>query len=58
VPVAVAIFALGLLALATVFVLAVSGHHDLPLWLNACAGVLLPLGLALALAGLFREGRA
>jgi hypothetical protein len=58
VPVAVAIFALGLVALAAVFVLFVSGHHDLPLWLNGSAGVLVPLGLALALFGLVREARA
>jgi hypothetical protein len=58
VPVAVAIFALGLIALAAVFALFVSGHHDLPLWLNSSAGVLVPLGLALALFGLVREARA
>jgi hypothetical protein len=58
VPVAVAIFAVGLVALAAVFVLYVSGHRDLPLWLNGSAGVLVPLGLALALVGLVREARA
>jgi hypothetical protein len=58
VPVAVAVFALGLVALVAVFVLYVSGHHDLPLWLNSSAGVLVPLGLALALVGLVREARA
>ena len=58
VPIAVAIFALGLIALAAVFALFVSGHHDLPLWLNGSAGVLVPLGLALALFGLVREARA
>jgi hypothetical protein len=58
VPAAVAIFAIGLVALAAVFVLYVSGHHDLPLWLNSSAGVLVPLGLALALFGLVREARA
>jgi hypothetical protein len=58
VPVAVAIFALGVVALAAVFALFMSGHHDLPLWLNSSAGVLVPLGLALALFGLVREARA
>jgi hypothetical protein len=58
VPVAVAIFAIGLIALASIFVLYVSGHHDLPVWLNSSAGVLVPLGLALALIGLVREARA
>lgn len=56
-PVAVAIFAVGLIALAAIFVLYVSGHHDLPVWLNSSAGVLVPLGLALALIGLVREAR-
>lgn len=58
VPVAVAVFALGVAALVAVFVLYVGGHHDLPLWLNGSAGVLVPLGLALALVGLVREARA
>jgi hypothetical protein len=58
VPVAVAIFALGVVALVAVFALFMSGHHDLPLWLNSSAGVLVPLGLALALFGLVREARA
>lgn len=57
VPVAVAIFALGLIATAAVFVLYVTGRHDLPLWLNTSAGVLVPLGLLLALVGLVREAR-
>ena len=57
-PVAVAMFALGVIALVAVFVLYVSGHRDLPLWLNSSAGVLAPLGLALALVGLVREARA
>jgi hypothetical protein len=57
VPVAVAIFTLGLVALAAVFVLYVGGRHDLPLWLNSTAGVGVPLGLALALIGLVREAR-
>lgn len=58
VPVAVVIFALGVIALVAVFALYVSGHRDLPLWLNGSAGVLGPLGLALALVGLVRETRA
>jgi hypothetical protein len=57
VPIAVAIFAVGLLALAAILVLYVTGRHDLPLWLNTAAGVLVPLGLILALVGLFREAR-
>lgn len=57
VPVAVVIFAIGLVALAAIFVLFVTGRHDLPVWLNASAGVLVPLGFALALIGLVREAR-
>ena len=57
VTVAVAIFALGLLAVAAVFVLYVTGRHDLPLWLNTSAGLLVPVGLGLALIGLVREAR-
>jgi hypothetical protein len=57
VQVAVVIFAVGLIALAAIFVLAVSGHHDLPLWLNTTAGVLVPLGLGLALFAIVGEAR-
>jgi hypothetical protein len=57
VTVAVAIFALGLLAVAAVFVLYLTGEHDLPLWLNTTAGVFVPVGLGLALIGLVREAR-
>jgi hypothetical protein len=57
VPVAVVIFGIGLLALAAIFVLYVSGRHDLPLWLNTSAGVGVPLGFGLALIGLVREAR-
>jgi hypothetical protein len=57
VPVAVAIFGLGLIALAAIFVLFLTGRHDLPVWLNASAGVLVPLGFGLALIGLIREAR-
>ena len=57
VPLAVVIFAIGLIALAVVFVSYATGHRDLPLWLNMSAGVLVPLGLALALVGMFREAR-
>lgn len=58
VRVAVAIFAIGLVAVAAVFALYLTGRHNLPLWLNTSAGVLVPLGLGLALVGLVREARA
>jgi hypothetical protein len=51
------IFALGLVAVGAIFVLAVTGRHDLPLWLNTTAGVLVPLGLALGLIAIVREAR-
>jgi uncharacterized membrane protein YcjF (UPF0283 family) len=54
----VAIFALGLVAVAALFVCFLAGLHDLPLWLNISAGVGVPLGLALGLFGLVREARA
>ena len=57
VPVAVVIFGIGLIALAAIFVLYLTGRHDLPVWLNASAGVLVPLGFGLALIGLVREAR-
>ena len=57
VPVAVAIFGIGLIAVAAIFVLYLTGRHDLPVWLNASAGVLVPLGFGLALIGLVREAR-
>ena len=57
VPVAVVIFGIGLVALAAIFVLFLTGRHDLPVWLNASAGVLVPLGFGLALIGLVREAR-
>lgn len=57
VTIAVVMFALGLVAVATIFVLYATGRHDLPLWLNTSAGVLVPLGLGLALLGLVREAR-
>ncbi|MGH3629864.1 MAG: hypothetical protein ACRDRL_20800 [Sciscionella sp.] len=45
-------FALGLVAILAVVVLYASGARNLPLWLNLCAGILTPLGLALGLLGL------
>ncbi|HJP75100.1 MAG TPA: hypothetical protein VJ914_12570 [Pseudonocardiaceae bacterium] len=57
VPIAVAIFGIGLVALAAIFVLFLTGRHDLPVWLNASAGIGVPLGMGLALIGLVREAR-
>jgi hypothetical protein len=57
VKVAVAIFAVGLVAVAAVFVCFTAGLHDLPLWLNLTAGLGVPIGLLLGLVGLVREAR-
>lgn len=56
-PLAVVLFALGLLAVGAVFVLFATGHQNLPVWLNlACT--LAPIGLAVGVAGAVRDGRA
>jgi hypothetical protein len=49
-PVGVALFAVGLIAVLTVLVLFATGRHDLPVWLSAAA-MLTPVGLALGVAG-------
>lgn len=46
--VAMLLFAIGLLALAAVFVLFALGHRDLPVWLST-ASLLLPVGLAIGI---------
>jgi membrane protein YdbS with pleckstrin-like domain len=43
---AMALFAVGLLALAVAFVLFAVGHRELPVWLSA-ASMLLPIGFAI-----------
>ncbi|WP_243658710.1 hypothetical protein [Tamaricihabitans halophyticus] len=57
-PVAVGLFALGMLAVLAVFVLFAVGHGELPVWLSSSAGLLTPLGLGLGLYVLIREARA
>ena len=56
VRVGVAVFAMGLAAVAVIFVMFAAGVHDLPLWLNLAA-MLAPAGFGLALLGLFRQAR-
>lgn len=46
---AMLLFAIGLLAVATVFILFVLGHRDLPAWLSM-ASLLLPIGLVIGTA--------
>lgn len=56
IPVAIAVFALGLLAVVSTFGLYAAGQTELPLWLNlAC--LLLPVGLALGVFAVFRQSR-
>ncbi|SFB62269.1 hypothetical protein SAMN05216266_13035 [Amycolatopsis marina] len=53
----VVLFAIGMVAVVAVFVMFAAGLQDLPVWLSAAAGVITPLGLALGLIALVREGR-
>jgi archaellum biogenesis protein FlaJ (TadC family) len=53
----VVLFAIGMVAVVAVFVMFAAGLQDLPIWLSAAAGVITPLGLALGLIALVREGR-
>ena len=55
-PVAVALFAVGLLAVLSILVLFATGRHDLPVWLSV-AGMLTPAGLAVGVAGVVLGGR-
>ncbi|MBP2475019.1 putative membrane protein YhdT [Crossiella equi] len=56
IPVAIALFAIGIAAVAGVFGLFASGYTELPLWLNlAC--LLAPAGLALGAFAVFRQSR-
>jgi hypothetical protein len=51
------LFAIGLVAIFTDFVLFAAGSHDLPLWLNLTA-MLAPVGLGVGLIGVVKENRA
>ncbi len=50
-------FTIGAVAIVVIMVLFASGAHDLPLALNLTA-MLAPLGLGVALYGVYREARA
>jgi VIT1/CCC1 family predicted Fe2+/Mn2+ transporter len=52
------VFLVGVVAVLVAVVPFFFGHENWPLPLNVAAGVLPPLGLGLALAGLLRAGRA
>ena len=56
-PLAVGLFAAGVLAIVAVFVLYATGHSDLPLWLNVAATYLPAIGLALGIIAVVRKAR-
>ncbi|KOV89773.1 hypothetical protein [Nocardia sp. NRRL S-836] len=56
-PLAIGLFAVGVLAIIAVFVLFATGHSDLPVWLNVAATYLPALGLALGIIAVVRKSR-
>ncbi|GAB2873241.1 hypothetical protein [Lentzea nigeriaca] len=56
-PLAIGLFAVGVLAIIAVFVLFATGHSDLPLWLNVTATYLPAIGLALGIVAVIRKAR-
>ncbi len=57
-PLALGLFALGLVAIVVVFVLFAAGKSDLPVWLNVAAWLLTPIGLGLGVVGAVRSSRS
>ena len=55
-PVSVALFSLGLLAIVIIFGLYAAGHQNLPVWLNVVA-LLAPLGLVTGVVGVVLQAR-
>jgi hypothetical protein len=56
-PLAVGLFAAGVLAIIAVFVLFATGHSDLPVWLNVAATYLPAAGLGLGIFAVVRKAR-
>jgi uncharacterized membrane protein YhdT len=56
-PLALGLFALGLVAIVAVFVLFAAGESDLPTWLNVAACLLTPVGLGLGVLSAVRNSR-
>ena len=54
----IGLFAIGMIAVVTVFVMFAAGLENLPVWLSAVAGVVTPAGLLLGLIALIQEARA
>ncbi|SDO85589.1 hypothetical protein [Lentzea jiangxiensis] len=56
-PLAIGLFAVGVLAVVAVFVLFIAGHRDLPVWLNVAATYLPAIGLGLGIIAVVRKSR-
>ncbi|GHH55195.1 hypothetical protein [Lentzea cavernae] len=56
-PLAIGLFAVGVLAIIAVFVLFALGHGDLPVWLNVAATYLPAAGLGLGIIAVVRKSR-
>ncbi|PRY46417.1 hypothetical protein [Umezawaea tangerina] len=57
-PLALGLFALGLVAIVVVFALFAAGRSNLPIWLNLAAWLLTPVGLGLGVVSAVRSSRA
>jgi uncharacterized protein (DUF983 family) len=57
-PLALGLFALGLVAVVAVFALFAAGRSNLPVWLNLAAWLLTPIGLGLGVLSAVRGSRA
>ena len=55
-PVSMALFTLGLIAIVSIFALYATGHENLPLWLNL-ATLLTPLGLIIGVVSTIASSR-
>jgi uncharacterized protein (DUF983 family) len=56
-PLALTLFAVGLVAIIAVFALFAAGQSELPLWLNVAAWLLTPVGLALGVFSVVRDSQ-
>jgi len=57
-PLALALFALGVVAIVVVFALFAAGRSNLPVWLSVGACLLPPAGLALGVFSAVRNSRS
>jgi hypothetical protein len=56
-PLAIGLFAVGVLAIIVVFALFLTGHSDLPVALNVAATYLPAIGLGLGIIAVIRKSR-